>query len=738
MKTLRLGAVVLLAVLSALVGCVSGGRGHGPVESFVIPAASNPGLPSDLAGQLNLGPEPKQVFLVVAPGTNVHALVAKLALNTEAVITVISSGTRVVQENGVTPNDFSAPVLYSIEVPGQKEPWRYRVTVRETETNPRLAQLVLPAGARLDPLFNPAVHSYRLEVPFASTKVRIEARAQSQFAKGISVDGAETPGPAAAAVVDFSSGQERPVTIETLAEDGITRGRYVITLVRGAPDANALLGSLDLQGVPFSPVFTPAQLGYQAIVPFETQSLVVHALPQSPVATVALSAAVSISKGKAAVVQLVSSGDAAGASGAVVDFSQGNSLPLIVAVTAQDGSVQQYLIDIRRAPPDANNLLADLSLGTMAGAARLAPDFLPSRLRYTVVVPFSARQVRVMAHPQSRVAALQLGAGLPGAGGRGAVPSTGDPLSRDGALVDLPPAIERFPLLVTVTAQNGAALRYVVELRRAAPDRNSDLASLSVSGGALTPLFTPRVFSYAVALPPNVDTVKVGAAAAGPGATVTVAGRAGHCPVGKHHGLSQRRTGGIGCHRLDRAGGGWIAEAVHGPGHPRDAAGTRTGGCAAGPAAAGTADPAARATGPSTAAEAACRRCSTAAGPAGSAARHGRARSAAARPAGPAATRAGGACPAGSAARTRATSTAAGPGGACPAARPGDGQYSPVRDSSRRHGYGPCRGIRKEPHRGTAGGRGARSRQGNGGPCRKSDRACVPLQPGPVTGLVAR
>ena len=35
--------------------------------------------------------------------------------------------------------------------------------------------------------------------------------------------------------------------------------------------------------------------------------------------------------------------------------------------------------------------------------------------------------------------------------------------------MDVPPGVERFPLLLLVTAQNGGALRYVVELRRAAP-----------------------------------------------------------------------------------------------------------------------------------------------------------------------------------------------------------------------------------------------------------------------------
>ena len=412
MRKLLLAPVAAIIVLAGLAGCAGMSRGHGPVESFVIPAAANPGLSHDLAGALTIATEPKEVMFVVAPGTDVHALVARLSLNTEATITVISSGARVVQQNGVTPNDFSSPVMYSIEVPGQKEPWKYRVSVREMETNPRLGQLVLPAGSRVSPAFSPAVNDYRVEVPFASTVVRIEARAQSRFARSVTVAGMETPGPVGRADVDFSSVQEQPLAIEIVAEDGATRESYGITLVRGAPDSNAFLGMLDIQGVPYAPAFSPAQVGYQAVVPYETQNLVVRARPQSPFATVSLTAAVQISGGRSETVPFAASGDAAGPAGAVVDFSRAAGLPLIVAVTAQDGSVQQYLIDIRRGPPDANNLLADLSLDAEGTGIRLAPEFQPGRLAYVAMMPFSARRVRVMAHPQSRVAVIQVGGGL--------------------------------------------------------------------------------------------------------------------------------------------------------------------------------------------------------------------------------------------------------------------------------------------------------------------------------------
>jgi len=520
-KKLILVAVASVSVLAGLLSCASGARGHGPVDSFVLPAASNPFLSADLPGALNVTVEPKEVFFVVAPGTNVHSLVARLSLNAEATITVISSGTRVVQQNGITPNDFSVPVIYSIEVPGEKQPWRYRVVVREQETNPRLVRLVLPVGSTLQPVFDPAVHAYRLAVPFASSSVRIEAQAQSRFAKSVIVNGTETPGAAGAAVIDFQSVRERPVTIETVAEDGVTRDKYVVTIVRAAPDNNAFLSLLDLQGIPLSPGFSPASLGYQVVVPFETQRLVLHAQPQSPVATMALVAAEAIANGQAQATPLQYAGDPTGPAGAAIDFSQVNRLPLVVAVTAQDGSVQQYLLDIRRGPPDTNNFLADLAVANGA----LSPDFQPSRIMYVMSVPFATQQVRVIAHAQSRVAAVQISGGMPGAGGRGALAVRGDPTSPDGALVDMPPAVEKFPLILSVTAQDGGVLRYRVDIRRSAPDHNSDLASLAASTGVMSPPFSPRAASYALALPASADSVRLDVAAASPSATVQIAGQ---------------------------------------------------------------------------------------------------------------------------------------------------------------------------------------------------------------------
>ena len=152
MKKPILAALVAIATLGVLIGCAGGaGKPRGPVDAFVFAAGTNPGLEQNAVGSLNMQKDPLEIYVVVPPDTDLRRLVATFSLNVEATISTISSGAKVIQQNGVTPNDFSAPVNYTVEVPKDKKPWRYRVTVRLAETNPRLAQLAIGDGAVLTP-----------------------------------------------------------------------------------------------------------------------------------------------------------------------------------------------------------------------------------------------------------------------------------------------------------------------------------------------------------------------------------------------------------------------------------------------------------------------------------------------------------------------------------------------------------------------------------------------------------
>src|SRR4030042_70909 len=244
-------------VLGGLAGCFSFGRGHGPVEAFQFLASRNPSLDQNVTGVMNEQADPAEILVVIPPTVGSLNLGATFSLNTEAVISVVSSGRPVVQQNGVTRNDFSSPVLYSLQVPGDKTPWRYRVTVRYAESNAALSQISIPEGYAMSPLFSPRVKSYSVEVPYSVKKVRIDAKGQSETLKDIAIDGASSGGRSASTTVDFSSGYSRTVFIEPLPEDGVTRDEYTVVLKRLSADANAKLESLEVGDTALSPSFSP-------------------------------------------------------------------------------------------------------------------------------------------------------------------------------------------------------------------------------------------------------------------------------------------------------------------------------------------------------------------------------------------------------------------------------------------------------------------------------------------------
>jgi hypothetical protein len=507
------GAAACAVILIGLIGCLSAPKPRGPVDSFAFVAGTNKTLAANVVGAINPATDPQEIRVTVPPGTDMHSLVATLSLNTEAVITVISSGARVVQENGVTPNDFSVPVTYAVEVPKDKKPWTYKVFVREAETNAQLGTLAVPPGAVLAPQFSPAVHSYTVLVPYAVTSVQVRVGGQSRTLRSITVDGMVLPGVSGTATVPFQSVQERTISIESLAEDGVTRAQYTVTIQRAAPDRNSSLGALDLGQVPLLPSFSPGQMSYQATVAFAARQMVIHARPQSPVATVTLSPAAAEGSGAGAG-QPAFHGNPADTAGAVVDLPPDPSTAIVVMVTAEDGSVQQYLLDVQRAPPDHNADLASLTVS----AGTLTPPFSARVPQYTVALPASAENVTLTAAASSPVAVVTL-AGQPG-----------NPVGGQAVTVPVAPGAS---VMVTfaVRAEDGFQRQYRVLLNRP-QDANALLQSLQLGGAQLAPAFTPSVILYDVKLPAEAQSFTIQAAAQSKLAAVAVDGRpAGGAPL---------------------------------------------------------------------------------------------------------------------------------------------------------------------------------------------------------------
>ena len=511
---MKWGALSFCAVMLAALGMsacatLGGGHGTGPIDSFTFAGASNPGLPRDVVGRIIAQGEPELIIAVVPHGADMRRLIAAVALNTKAVISVVTGDQRIVQANGITANDFTSPVLYSVEIPGEKEPWLYRVVVREADTNARLSQVTLPARAVLQPAFSPVVDQYTVQVPFETKSVSVAALAQSANPQSITIGGTSTPGHLAVAEVDFSSGQQTTFPIIVLAEDGTTRQRYTFLVKRAAPDRNALLGVLYIPDAVFNQPFIPGKFNYSASVSFEVREVTLNAQSQSPFASVSL-----LVPGASGAPQSLARGATAG--NVRVDFPSGGRLPLAITVTAQDGTTQRYNVEILRREANNNNRLSDL----VVSDAPLTPQFKPDTLAYMAEVPYSVTRLTIRAIPQDRNASVSMETA------QATTPNASPPASvrvypGDAAGVQVEfPEPEMKGLNVITTAQNGETLRYTLLLHRSAPDRNVDLASLSASAGTLVPAFSTRVDTYTLRLPADAANAQLTAAAASPFARV--------------------------------------------------------------------------------------------------------------------------------------------------------------------------------------------------------------------------
>ena len=165
-----------------------------------------------------------------------------------------------------------------------------------------------------------------------------------------------------------------------------------------------------------------------------------------------------------------------------------------VTVTSASGETTiKYIIRVIR-QKDTNNDLKNLNLSNCT----ISPQFDKDTLEYTCEVENNVAETIITAEPLSNAAKV-VGIGKK----------------------TLAYGVNTFK--VTVTAQNGDAKTYTITVtRKASSDTN--LKSLTVSNGTLTPEFDGSKTEYTVSVPYNVSTVTVAGAANSSEATVTGTG----------------------------------------------------------------------------------------------------------------------------------------------------------------------------------------------------------------------
>ncbi len=478
-----IGLVVLSGLLAVTVSGCRGlfGRNTGPIDAFAFLPQDNAQLSQPVQGVINNRPDPKEVALVVPPGTDMSRLVASITLNTEATITVISTGRRVPQ-NSLTPNNFSSPVTYAIEIPGEDEPILYTVRVREASTNARLIELGVAGSTYQTPTFGPTVSSYEAEVPFATKSFQVTARAEDPRASAISINGTRAGAGQGSAPVDFSVGDSVEVVVEVVAEDQQSRQEYRITIFRGEPDRNSNLSALAIQGATLDQVFRIDRKSYTVEVPYSAQEISVIAQSESPFSTVRVNDIAT---------------DEAGAATVALDNVQKQIMDVVV--NAEDGSSSIYSVSITRAVADTNVALANIT----TSAGELSPAFSPNETFYSVTLPQDQSAITVGAQAASRLTVVEIA--TDSAAGRQGAERVSRQLSLNIA------EGEQALIIITLTAESGTTRDYRIAVGRDIGMNSVVLSELTMLGGILAPAFDPQITAYTTSVGAHVDVIQVSA-----------------------------------------------------------------------------------------------------------------------------------------------------------------------------------------------------------------------------------
>jgi len=282
------------------------------------------------------------VDIEVEYGTDLADLVAEYTLSYGATADI--GGTP--QESGVTANDFSSPVTYTITAEDGTTTQDWVVTVTEeppsTETDILDYSLEEETGPATIDEVN---HTVDIEVEYGTDMANLVAT--YELSEGATADIGGTPQESGVTANDFSS----DVTYTITAEDGTTTQDWVVTVTEAPPstETDILLFSLDEQTGPAAIDDVNHTVDVEVVYGTDLTTLV-------PTFELSLGATAEI----ASVVQ---------ESGVTtVDFTN----PVTYTIIAQDGTTtQDWTVTVAEEPPSTETDILDFALPEQTGAAAI-------------------------------------------------------------------------------------------------------------------------------------------------------------------------------------------------------------------------------------------------------------------------------------------------------------------------------------------------------------------------------
>ncbi|MBS7233200.1 cadherin-like beta sandwich domain-containing protein [Flavobacterium psychroterrae] len=362
------------------------------------------------------------------------------------------------------------------------------IVTREPSSNAGLIDLAISEGT-LSPTFAEGILDYTTTVPNDITSIKVTPVSADPTAI-ITVNGIVVPSGTASPDQQLKVGENEITTIVT-AQDGTIQTYTVIVTREEAPlSNNAGLTDLAISEGTLSPIFDEGTKDYTTTVPNDVKTISVTPVSEDATATITVNGIV------------VPSGTASPEQELKVGKNE-----IITVVTAQDGTVQTYIVIVTReeAPLSNDAALTDLAISE----GTLSPAFAEGTKDYTTIVPNDITSIKVTPVSEDATATITV---------NGIVVPSGT------ASADLPLKVGENVIITTVTAQDGTVNTYTIIVTReeaTAPD-NAGLSDIVISDGALSPAFNTDTNDYRVDVPNETNSYIVNPIAIDPNATIEI------------------------------------------------------------------------------------------------------------------------------------------------------------------------------------------------------------------------
>lgn len=348
-----------------------------------------------------------------------------------------------------------------------------------------LAGLTVTPGT-LQPTFHRSTTQYSVDLTSDITSVTISAQ-PAVSGDSVTINGVKTTSRT------IPLGPEGSTTsVSIVVSESTTNSRtYTVLITRAGPGGNNSLQNLIVSPGPLAPAFNANELIYTVNVGNTVESVEVTPILQDPLASVTVNEGTATS-GQAKTINL---------------NGPGQSTPITLIVTAQNGNQKPYLITVNRGI-SGNNLLQSLTIAP----GTLNPAFNAGTAGYSVNVASNVASVGVTPTVDDATATMKMRINVgPLTNIASGVPQT----------ITLPGPNSSTFITIEVTAQNGSQKNYVILVNKAALGDNN-LSDLTVSPGTLDPVFTPGTLPYTVNVATDVDSLDVSATKSDPNAVMLI------------------------------------------------------------------------------------------------------------------------------------------------------------------------------------------------------------------------